>query len=203
MRALIALADMGDDITDDDVSQALGKTHSELRARFFKRFEKSPCSVGCFYVARAALKHLDFHGRAQVVRVISREASNVRDVFMVAATFDSSEIVRKTAEDWLATQDIDPMIRQSLLSTLGAPNFSSLSKPQVKNIVATESEFKEASIDAISAVNTNRIDRATQKAEVVSTPSDHSLGAKDTENTRANIPNVMEQFKSLPIHQNR
>jgi hypothetical protein len=119
MRALIALADMGDDITDDDVRQALGRTHSELRARFFKRFEKSPCSVGCFYVARAALKHLDSHGRAQVVRVISREASDVRDVFMVAATFDSNDSVRQTAQDWLSTHNIDSSVWQEVKNKYG------------------------------------------------------------------------------------
>lgn len=114
MRALIALADIGDEITDDDVRQALGETHSELRARFFKRFEKSPCSVGCFYVARAALKHLDSHGRAQVLRVIAREASDVRDVFMVAATFDHNESVRRTAQDLLTTQNIDASVWQEV-----------------------------------------------------------------------------------------
>lgn len=119
MRALIALADMGDQITDEDVRQGLGKTHSELRARFFKRFEKSPCSVGCFYVARAALKHLDGYGRAQVLRVIAREPSDVRDVFMVAATFDGNESVRQTAQDWLSTQNIDSSIWQEVKTKYG------------------------------------------------------------------------------------
>lgn len=203
MRALIALADMGDDITDDDVSQALGKTHSELRARFFKRFEKSPCSVGCFYVARAALKHLDSHGRAQVVRVISREASNVRDVFMVAATFDSSEIVRKTAEDWLATQDIDPMIRQSLLSTLGAPNFSSLSKPKLENGVVAVSASEKDFGDIESSVNVSRPDRSVHHAAAEAAAIRQDINANNSANMKANMPNVMEQFMNLPIHKNR
>ncbi len=119
MRALIALADMGDEITDDDVRQALGKTHSELRARFFKRFEKSPCSVGCFYVARASLKHLDASGRVQALRVIARESSDVRDVFMVAGSFDSSQLVRKTAEEWLSTQNIDKSVWQDVKNKYG------------------------------------------------------------------------------------
>jgi len=119
MRALIALADMGDEITDDDVGQALGKTHSELRARFFKRFERSPCSVGCFYVARAAMKHLDAYGRAQVLKVVAREPSDVRDVFMVAATFDSSESVRQTAQDWLSNQNVDSAVWQEVKHKYG------------------------------------------------------------------------------------
>lgn len=119
MRALIALADMGDEITDDDVSQALGKTHSELRARFFKRFERSPCSVGCFYVARAAMKHLDANGRAQVLKVVAREPSDVRDVFMVAATFDSSESVRQTAQEWLSAQNVDSSVWQEVKHKYG------------------------------------------------------------------------------------
>lgn len=119
MRALIALADMGDPITDDDVRVALGDAHSELRARFFKRFEKSACSVGCFFVARAAMKHLDAHGRQQALKVVSREASRVRDVFMAAATFDQHETVRKTAQDRLLMKDIDPAIWQEVKSRYG------------------------------------------------------------------------------------
>lgn len=119
MRALIALADLGDQITDDDVKQALGDAHSELRSRFFKRFEKGACSVGCFYVARAALKHLDAPGRRQALRVITREASDVRDVFLVAATFDSHPNVRQTAEEWLSTQSIDKSVWQDIKSKLG------------------------------------------------------------------------------------
>jgi hypothetical protein len=116
MRALIALADLGDHITDVDVKDALGRTHSELRARFFKRFEKSPCSSGCYFVARAALKHLDALGRAQVVRVLAREPSDVRDVFMVAATFDQSQRVRQVAHEWLAKHDIDPAVWREVKS---------------------------------------------------------------------------------------
>ena len=119
MRALIALADMGDQVTDDDVREALGDAHSELRARFFKRFEKSPCSVGCFFVARAALKHLDAHGRKQALRVVSREASDIRDVYMIAATFDGHEVVRQTAQNWLATRQIDPAVWQDVKNRYG------------------------------------------------------------------------------------
>lgn len=119
MRALIALADMGDPLTDDDVRVALGDAHSELRARFFKRFEKSPCSVGCFFVARAAMKHLDAHGRQQALKVVSREASRVRDIFVAAATFDQHEAVRKTAQDWLSMRDIDPAVWQEVKTRYG------------------------------------------------------------------------------------
>lgn len=119
MRALIGLADLGAEITDEDVKMALGDAHSELRARFFKRFEKSPCTVGCFYVARAALPHLDELGRAQVIQVISRESADVRDVFMVAATFDKSEMVRSAAEAWLSQNSVDPSIRGEVKASMG------------------------------------------------------------------------------------
>ena len=107
MRALIGLADLGEDITDDDVKLALGDAHSELRARFFKRFEKSPCSLGCFYVTRAALSHLDELGRAQAIKVIAREKSEVRDLFMVAATYDKSDLVKSAAEEWLVYHSVE------------------------------------------------------------------------------------------------
>jgi hypothetical protein len=119
MRALIALADMGAEVTDNDVREALGNAHSELRARFFKRFEKSACSVGCFYVARAALKHLDAPGRDQALKVVSREASDIRDVYMIAATFDRHEGVRQTAQNWLMTQSIDKGVLQDVKRRYG------------------------------------------------------------------------------------
>ena len=119
MRALIALADLGDEISDADVAQALGDAHSELRARFFKRFEKAPCSVGCFYVARASLKQLDARGRSQVLKVIAREGSDVRDVYMIAATMDQDEFVRNTAHAWLDTRNIDQALFQDVKARYG------------------------------------------------------------------------------------
>jgi HEAT repeats len=114
MRALIALADLGDEINQQDVEMALGDAHSELRSRFFKRFEKSLCTMGCFYVARASLPYLDAEGRAEVVRVISREPSKVRDLYMVAATFDESDEVKQTAVAWLDRHNVDPNIWRDL-----------------------------------------------------------------------------------------
>ena len=110
MRAVIALADLGGDIRRSDIEMALGDTSGELRARFFKRFEKSPCSIGCYFVARASIQHLDSEGRAQLLRVISREPSKIRDRFMVAGTFDESEEVRQTAIEWLDGHHVDPKI---------------------------------------------------------------------------------------------
>lgn len=119
MRAIIALADMGEDITDDDIKQALGNAHAELRARFFKRFEKSSCSVGCFFVVRASMKHLDSSGRAQLVKVVARERSDAADVFMVAATFDGDERVRATANELIASLDIDQSVWQDVKNKYG------------------------------------------------------------------------------------
>lgn len=118
MRALIGLADIGADISEDDVKMALGDAHSELRARFFKRFEKGACSVGCFFVARAALPHLDELGRAQVIKVIAREASEVRDLFLVAATYDQSDLVKAEAQEWLARNEVDPSVKDEIKSAM-------------------------------------------------------------------------------------
>lgn len=114
MRALIGLADMGQEISPEDVKLALGDAHSELRARFFKRFEKSPCTLGCFYVARASLPYLDEPGRSQALKVISREDSDIRDLFMVAATYDKSDMVRATAEEWLSRHSVEASIRDNV-----------------------------------------------------------------------------------------
>lgn len=119
MRALIALADMGEDITDEDVKQALGNAHAELRARFFKRFEKSPCSVGCYFVARASMKHLDAPGRTHLVKVVARERSDAAEAFMVAATFDGDKGVRATATDLLAGLDVDQSVWQDVKNKYG------------------------------------------------------------------------------------
>ena len=101
MRALMALANVGDEITTEDIQKGLGTAHSELRARFFKRFERSPCDGGCYYIARASLPHLDDLGREAALRVIARGRDTLRDRFMVAATFDVSERVRDSARTWL------------------------------------------------------------------------------------------------------
>ncbi len=200
MRALIALADMGDDITDDDVRQALGRTHSELRARFFKRFEKSPCSVGCFYVARAALKHLESHGRAQVVRVISREASDVRDVFMVAATFDSSELVRKAAEEWLVTQDIDPTVQKSVLRSLGRSELSSSTYSPRESPKGSVSGGSKDVDSARGDLQTTVLVGSKQNSSSVGTATSGSPTEPATETQGRAVPSVQEQFKNLPIH---
>jgi len=119
MRAIIALADMGEKITDADMKAALGEAHSELRARFFKRFEKSSCGAGCFYIARAALPHLDALGREEVIRVVSREESEIRDVFMVAATFDEAQTVRQAAAQWLDGHSVEAKIWKDVKELTG------------------------------------------------------------------------------------
>jgi hypothetical protein len=191
---------MGDDITDDDVRQALGRTHSELRARFFKRFEKSPCSVGCFYVARAALKHLESHGRAQVVRVISREASDVRDVFMVAATFDSSELVRKAAEEWLVTQDIDPTVQKSVLRSLGRSELSSSTYSPRESPKGSVSGGSKDVDSARGDLQTTVLVGSKQNSSSVGTATSGSPTEPATETQGRAVPSVQEQFKNLPIH---
>lgn len=108
MRALMALAELGDDITAEDIQKGLGSAHGELRARFFKRFERSPCGAGCYFIARASLPHLDATGREAVIRVIAKEDDVIRDRFMVAATFDPSDRVRATAQKWLDSHAVTP-----------------------------------------------------------------------------------------------
>ena len=114
MRALMGLADLGEEISADEVQLALGSTHSELRARFFERFEKSPCSPGCYFVARATLPYLDALGRAEVIRVIARESSAVRDLYLVAATYDQADLVKKAAADWLDKNSVDGAVYEEV-----------------------------------------------------------------------------------------
>jgi hypothetical protein len=54
-----------------------------------------------------------------VIQVISRESADVRDVFMVAATFDKSEMVRSAAEAWLSQNSVDPSIRGEVKASMG------------------------------------------------------------------------------------
>jgi hypothetical protein len=118
MRALIGLADLGAPLSEDDVKRALGDAPSELRERFFKRFEKSSCSPGCFFVARAALPFLDERGRAQVLRVISREKSDVSASYLGAASLDGSELVRSVAIQFrlsAASSELMRLIKQQLV----------------------------------------------------------------------------------------
>jgi hypothetical protein len=45
-----------------------------------------------------------------VIRVISKEASDIRDTYLVAATKDQSPTVRKEAEAWLAEHAVDQAV---------------------------------------------------------------------------------------------
>jgi hypothetical protein len=156
MRAIIALADMGEELSDDDIKQALGRTHHELRTNFFKRFEKSTCTVGCYFVARASLPHLDAAGRAQVIRVISKEASDIRDTYMVAATKDQSPAVRKEAEAWLAENEVDQVVYDDIERIIenGDDKRSSVSVEIPRNKEqSAETSIPETDHSAISSQN--------------------------------------------------
>ena len=73
-------------------------------------------------MARASLPHLDAAGRAQVIRVISKEPSDIRDTYLVAATKDQSPTVRKEAEAWLAEHAVDQAVYDDIKRIYGAPN---------------------------------------------------------------------------------
>ena len=107
MRAVIGLADFGATVTADDIKVALGDAHPELKARFFARFERGTCSVGCYFIARGAMEFLEPVGRRQLAKVISREGSAEGNAWMVAATFDKDEEVRTIATRWLLEHPVE------------------------------------------------------------------------------------------------
>lgn len=102
MHALMALSDFGYSVSQDDIQTALQPSHSALRANFIKRFEASrPCAVGCQYVLRALMAHLDVRGKVAVLQVLGHHISPINAQYFVAATFDEDDSVRTAARSWL------------------------------------------------------------------------------------------------------
>jgi hypothetical protein len=90
MRAVIALADLGEEISEEEFKTAVGQERTDLYIGFFKRFEKSePCSEGCYFVARQAMRYLPARARASVLNLISIEQSSIGKRFVDAAKQDS------------------------------------------------------------------------------------------------------------------
>ena len=65
-------------------------------------------------MARATLPYLDALGRAEVIRVIARESSAVRDLYLVAATYDQADLVKKAAADWLDKNSVDGAVYEEV-----------------------------------------------------------------------------------------
>lgn len=101
MQAVMGLADMGYDVSPDDIKTALSEGHDELRERYFKRFERGACTLGCQFVARGTLMFLNAPGRLAALNVMASDKNTETSDYMVAATFDADERVRTFATSWL------------------------------------------------------------------------------------------------------
>lgn len=103
MRALAALADLGLDIPKDaDIAKGLGSARPSLMANYFKRFFKNS-SIGERHVMRASLKEVDPSVRQQILQTLKlQNIESENEIYLVAATFDSSPLVRNWAERQVA-----------------------------------------------------------------------------------------------------
>ena len=106
MQAVMGLADMGYTVTPEDIKTALSEGHNELRERYFARYERGACTLGCQYVARGTLMFLNAPGRLAALRVMSADKNIETGDYMVAATFDSDERVRAFATTWLLSHPV-------------------------------------------------------------------------------------------------
>ncbi|MEZ4742717.1 MAG: HEAT repeat domain-containing protein [Bdellovibrionota bacterium] len=96
MRAAMALADFGFELSLDVIEQTLGNASSSLVANFFKRFV-GKSTHGERYVLRQALRVLDERGRLVVLKVLKSQPNKLNNLYLVAAQFDPG----KKVTDWL------------------------------------------------------------------------------------------------------
>jgi hypothetical protein len=98
MRAVMALADFGEELSVEEFKMAWGNARTDQVIGFFKRFERSePCSSGCYYVARAMMPYVSPRARASLISLIKRESSDLARHYVEAAANDVDESVRKAA----------------------------------------------------------------------------------------------------------
>jgi hypothetical protein len=104
MRAAIALADMGVAIDRHTMRNVIADARSDLQANFFKRFENGAVTAGVFHVGRAAISLMDPKGRLQVLKVLNRESTQERHLYVYTAQQDPSEKIQAWAS--LALQEM-------------------------------------------------------------------------------------------------
>jgi hypothetical protein len=96
MRAVMALADFGEELSAEEFKMAWGNARTDQVIGFFKRFERStPCTSGCYYVARAMMPYVSPRARASLIGLIKREQSDIARRYIAAAVSDDDVVVRE------------------------------------------------------------------------------------------------------------
>jgi len=96
MMSLMALADFGEDISLEQVENAVKGVPSELFARFMSRFEDES-TAGERFILRAAIRIADESGRLAILRSLAAKPDKFLHLYLVAGSFDPSRKVKNLA----------------------------------------------------------------------------------------------------------
>jgi hypothetical protein len=94
MWSAIGLAEIGRELTVDEVDRALGNERSELVANFFERFVPR-ANEAQLYIMRQAVRLVDDRGREVILRALARHNHLYRDLYLAAATLDPGPRVQR------------------------------------------------------------------------------------------------------------
>jgi hypothetical protein len=135
MHAVIGLADFNVEVSLESVEVALGDAHSELVARFFKRFSDNS-TAGTRFIMRQCIKLLDERGRLSVLKVLNRANDELRDLYMVAATKDPGRRIQRWLGHSLHRKPIRPAKFNELMAVVAGKAKADLSEVVEKAKVA-------------------------------------------------------------------
>ena len=101
MSALLAIAELGQELDIDTVEGAIGNTRRSLVANYFRRF-RSKASPSALYVMRHAVKVVDASSRQVILANLSRHRDPINDLYLVAASYDPNPKVKTWVQKELA-----------------------------------------------------------------------------------------------------
>ena len=152
MHAAIGLSEFNIPLSISHVEEAIGDAHSQLVARFFKRFIKKS-TAGARYMMRQAIKVLDDRGRLSVLRVLNKADDDLRDLYMVAATQDPSPRVQTWLRSALAAHPIEAEQFNSLLEVVNGSSTAELEQAESSLSEETDETNSELENDLVELEN--------------------------------------------------
>jgi hypothetical protein len=93
MRAIMGLADIGQNVTIGQVKKALGKDPDARIANFFTRFVKNS-TEGERYVMRHAIRLVGERSRFVILKSLEQSDDEMRNMYMAAASLDSGPHIK-------------------------------------------------------------------------------------------------------------
>lgn len=97
MEALLAMAELGEEVDINTVEGAIGNTRRPLVQNYFRRFNKK-ASASELYVMRQAVRVVDATARTIILKSLASRRNATNDLYLIAASRDPNEKVKSWAE---------------------------------------------------------------------------------------------------------